>query len=479
MNTSREVSSKTELEQAKVAQCGICSTLRFNPDHHPSSRYSLYRLLLEDCSACSGPSPISDNAQLCAFCRHLRPEHMIKCDSPRQSPFERRGRCGCTTTYELRIELGSFAELRARPDCAFCRFVAHAVGVHFDVRGGPKRFPSMNFALLVLDLCPVNLKGFRHGYEASITCDLLPGKVGIRVKDLHDSGTKRPPEGKKRSRKSGRPPPPIHAWPLVEPLISWDRVREMMAECLSEHSQCEPAPVGVLPSEFRLIDVKARRLVHAGSAFQHPFVALSYVWGKPSKPTSGGQSALLKDETLANLLQTIDDALTICTLLDHSYLWVDRLCTTQNANASASAIYTSATLVLVASNSPTAHAGIAGLTSSPRPCSQTQESFRGHQYTSALPSFRASVRRSAWSKHEWTYMEAVVAKRVLYFSAVEVWFSCEVEDKREDLFFPRKMDGDGSVQRRQTLGYRLLGCRRGGGLLGGASGGGRWGGNGV
>jgi hypothetical protein len=80
------------------------------------------------------------------------------------------------------------------------------------------------------------------------------------------------------------------------------------------------------PSTVRyqyLIECQTRTLVPAED---HPYVALSYVWG----PIHGIFKFTDDSEQLPTKLpRTIEDAITVTQKLDFRYLWVDRYCINQ------------------------------------------------------------------------------------------------------------------------------------------------------
>jgi hypothetical protein len=91
-----------------------------------------------------------------------------------------------------------------------------------------------------------------------------------------------------------------------------------------------------LPATFRVIDVQRRRLVQMPLGFPR-FVALSYVWGHHPDPaklfaTKANIEALRRDGGLpeSDMPATVEDAMEVCRRLGEPYLWVDRLCITQD-----------------------------------------------------------------------------------------------------------------------------------------------------
>ena len=198
-----------------------------------------------------------------------------------------------------------------------------------------------------------------------------------------------------------------------------------------------------MPAHFRVIDVRRRRIISAPPACR--YVALSYVWGSNpdmSKMTSRATlSSLGKDGGLlaSNTARTINDAVTICCQLKEDYLWVDQYCIIQDDErdkaeqiASMSQIYSSAVLVIVITDGDM-NAGIPGVS-----CERAQKQLRfqlaGVNFINELPSWSPVTvgGESAWSTRGWTYQEAILAKKKLYFTSAQSFFESEESVLNED-----------------------------------------------
>lgn len=186
-----------------------------------------------------------------------------------------------------------------------------------------------------------------------------------------------------------------------------------------------PSPIGRLPSDFRLIDVGTRHCVTVGPTFDGTFTALSYVWGSGM---GVGQAGPAFD--LHNPPHTIEDALHACKELGQKYLWIDQICINQddpedkaNQIASMAAIYSSASLVIVAARGESVHSGLSGMHLA-RPKLQARESFLDFQLAS-VPDFDADISGSIWSTRGWTLQEVALANIKVYFSSTGVWLQYE------------------------------------------------------
>ncbi|KAJ3579535.1 hypothetical protein NPX13_g1027 [Xylaria arbuscula] len=230
----------------------------------------------------------------------------------------------------------------------------------------------------------------------------------------------------------------------VPPCFDWAVARRWMTVCDNEHNTCHrEIGAGKLPTSFRLIDVQSESLVDAPVEQYPSFVSLSYVWGaEPSHSitTRRDNLALLKQPgSLSDLPRTVRDAMEVCKRLGERYLWVDRLCIVQDDKKdkygqirSLEAIYSRATLVIVAACGDSIQSGLTGISDScPREPYQLPTSIFGFTLSNKLSGFDKAI-RTTWNERGWTYQEAVLARRKLYFTRAEIWFECAERLQREN-----------------------------------------------
>lgn len=113
-------------------------------------------------------------------------------------------------------------------------------------------------------------------------------------------------------------------------------VRRKLRDCLSSHTMCHIPAVGFAPS--RLLEVSPDlsqthiRLFETDRSRQPKWACLSYVWGTEQlhKTTKGCLLQYMKGICIADLPQTIQDAVTVCRTFDIPNLWVDSLCIVQD-----------------------------------------------------------------------------------------------------------------------------------------------------
>jgi hypothetical protein len=99
-------------------------------------------------------------------------------------------------------------------------------------------------------------------------------------------------------------------------LVHADLIKSWLGECTDGHDQCAPTQQTSL-SSLRVIDCINECVIVAPTPCL--YVALSYVWGKPSECED-----LDTEFSVMNLPQTVKDSLEVTRMTGHQYLWVDR-----------------------------------------------------------------------------------------------------------------------------------------------------------
>lgn len=239
-------------------------------------------------------------------------------------------------------------------------------------------------------------------------------------------------------------------------MVSWVSLMGRINECYETHTECQREPRCSLPPGFRVIDVSRRCLVEKSSC---RFVALSYVWGfNPQSSLLAASRATVdgmkKDGGLPALRmpQTIEDAIEICVRMGERYLWADRLCIIQddandmkNQIEAMGGIYSSAQIVLVAAYGDSMEFAIPGV-GDPRKVVQHSEDVLDLRITNVIRDVKDDP-LDVWATRGWTYQEAVLSNRRLYFTNTRAFFECErfichedqfnVEQSRNEIFSTR------------------------------------------
>jgi hypothetical protein len=229
----------------------------------------------------------------------------------------------------------------------------------------------------------------------------------------------------------------------VSPIIDISIVKNWMRACETGHSRCKLLPpMSSNESRFRLIDVQEQRIVDAAQSER--YIALSYVWGP-------GTVAVLTKGTLPQyslkgglqakqLPQTIIDCIKLVRDLGERYLWVDSLCIIQDDDddkleqlRTMDDVYRSAWLVVVAAAGNDAHAGLCRVSHLQRREWQKRETVCGLPYITAQPPLRDVLKQAIWSSRGWTFQEALLARRILFLTEDQMYWSCKCNNWREDM----------------------------------------------
>lgn len=216
---------------------------------------------------------------------------------------------------------------------------------------------------------------------------------------------------------------------VIDPnCIDCDVLQTWIQACQTSHDICGgPASI-----PLKLINCKSRAVEKLGEHV--PYVALSYVWGKADH-----QSYYLDDGGLlaAELPKTIEDAISVSLALRFEYLWVDKYCINQHGPEKAieigrmDEIYQGAEVVIIDVAGKDPNLGLAGV--GRRRNRQPQVSAGGHTSVSLFGHPINNVRSSKLASRGWTYQEAVLARRRLFFTEDQVYFECHVESHMETL----------------------------------------------
>lgn len=172
------------------------------------------------------------------------------------------------------------------------------------------------------------------------------------------------------------------------------------------------------------------------------YVALSYVWGPSADPSavssSPGNRRRPNRLVESELPLTVKDAIQVATRLGLRFLWVDRYCIPQTnvehkrqAILNMNQVYAGAELTIVALYGNSIHAGLPGVSVQARSGGTRQVALPRAQTISTLPHFTQVIRESIWATRAWTYQEARLSRRCLFFSKYQLYYSCHEETLSE------------------------------------------------
>ncbi|KAH8707084.1 heterokaryon incompatibility protein-domain-containing protein, partial [Phaeosphaeriaceae sp. PMI808] len=183
------------------------------------------------------------------------------------------------------------------------------------------------------------------------------------------------------------------------------------------------------------------------------YFALSYVWGvpKPNTETHGAISPYSTQLLRAELPQVIQDAIQVVKNLrevGQRYLWVDKFCIDQNnlkdkhhQIKSMDAVYENAVATIVAASGDGADCGLPGVGPVPR-SPQPTACTNGKRLVSTLPHVSIALKDTIWMSRGWTYQEAMLSRRCIVFTDLQVYFicrkstQCEAMNKHDSLRAP-------------------------------------------
>ncbi|KAI0860798.1 heterokaryon incompatibility protein-domain-containing protein [Xylaria cubensis] len=220
----------------------------------------------------------------------------------------------------------------------------------------------------------------------------------------------------------------------VTPLIHTRLLQQWIASCITEHHKCcetrFSTPLSL--ANIRLIDVRKRQLIVHDTSCR--YIALSYVWG----PKTTGLLTRATLETFSregslghgDLPRTICDAISLVADLGERYLWVDSLCIIQDDHSDKrqylpmmGEIYNTAMMVVVAAVE-NAHSGLPGRGDYKRQQPRMTETIQGIDFTLGQPELWDYLPTTIWSTRGWTYQEAQLARRTLFITDSQVYWSC-------------------------------------------------------
>ncbi|CAG9983731.1 unnamed protein product [Clonostachys byssicola] len=229
--------------------------------------------------------------------------------------------------------------------------------------------------------------------------------------------------------------------------VDYTMLRGWLDLCLSHeaHDVCRQDEEGIHIPGFRLVDVEDMCIWEDREEHAPPFATLSYVWGTEPflRLVKDNLEALMTPGSLRNapLPLTISDAIEVCRNLQIRYIWIDSLCIIQDDESdmletidSMDTIYRQSIVTIVAAAGVNAHAGIPGVRPGTRTLVQQQLEVRGvplidsvdHRQLRMQTSYEEPqwISGTPWAQRAWTFQEALVSRRILFFTAELVYWSC-------------------------------------------------------
>ncbi|TGO18645.1 hypothetical protein BTUL_0008g00260 [Botrytis tulipae] len=185
------------------------------------------------------------------------------------------------------------------------------------------------------------------------------------------------------------------------------------------------------------------------------YVALSYTWQdsassenkKPFRLLEDNLKMLIQPGALRNTSQSplpkvILDAIELTNRLGQRYLWVDRLCIIQDQEIATMSevmrmdqVYAGAYVTIVAAGKFGLFNKLTATLSDPK--FKNKGGFA--EQTWKIQAHYLSLSKSTWAKRAWTYQEAILSKRVIFFCKSTAFWQCECATWDMDFLPPGKI----------------------------------------
>ncbi|KAL9114913.1 MAG: hypothetical protein Q9227_001156 [Pyrenula ochraceoflavens] len=234
--------------------------------------------------------------------------------------------------------------------------------------------------------------------------------------------------------------PVIHT--TLENEVNYAMLASGLNHCMKTHRKCGHIREKKSPLPYlKLIDCIKGSIVLTSPAER--YLALSYVWDKSTSQStalSGSQNALSTAQApLTDAPLTIRDAVIVVRNLGRRYLWVDKLCIDHADIAERSlmirnmdSIYENAEATIVALNGEHAGSGLPGVSTVTR-VPQPSHIVAEGRLVSSCPPILAAIHNTTWAARGWTYQEARLSRRCLFFSSHQVYLVCNEITRSEAL----------------------------------------------
>ncbi|EGX94250.1 HET domain-containing protein [Cordyceps militaris CM01] len=219
--------------------------------------------------------------------------------------------------------------------------------------------------------------------------------------------------------------------------------------CLQSHPVCRAVTTWNHKVPQRLLyvgrsgDEDVLRLVDTAGTSPGAYTALSYSWGGAvtTKTTRANMAEMKQHIRLADLQDTLVDAVVLTRALGVDYLWVDSLCIVQDSiedwereSAKMASVYANA-LITIASVSSTSAAVFARTVQTEPEPALIKARLIGqsgiHWRWQTNPDERAP--KEPWAQRGWTLQEQVLSSRLLMLSATEMQWVCKQAETCECL----------------------------------------------
>lgn len=332
---------------------------------------------------------------------------------------------------------------RRRP-CSMCGFIASVIRESDDIKKSRQEGVKYTMQVASLVVQEAKLMALRK------TPTPVPRAICLRVAKSIDAGW-----GSRNERQDLEignceylipapailPTSKIHRGAWDQDHVDFGLIKSWLDHCKkhenSTHLHCRSSEFDAV-SGLNVIDCDTKQLTERPA--DHLYVALSYVWGPVQKPKDS-KERLRPVSLLDAAPRTILDAVAATVALGYRYLWVDRYCIPQDDLEEKKRqlnmmgqIYASADLTIVAAAGENDQFGLPGAGTHPiisRPPRKVAV-LRECLFTSVV-DLSTLLSETKWKTRGWTFQEAQLSRRRLYFTNSEVVLHCKRHTYYESL----------------------------------------------
>ncbi|CZR51446.1 uncharacterized protein PAC_01322 [Phialocephala subalpina] len=208
---------------------------------------------------------------------------------------------------------------------------------------------------------------------------------------------------------------------------------------------CKPPDEPEERHKIRCIDVNSVQIVPL--TIWERYVALSYVWG--FQPESKNETGVSNPEyppsiRFPDLPQTIQDAIVATRALGVQYLWVDALCIDQKSEKDKNeqlermgSIYENSHVTIVASATSSSSEGIPRFERARMDVAQFNAVIgEARVVFKSQRGWASEIFDGSWTTRGWTFQEALLSRRCLFFGDFQVVFHCRQNTSLESIAPP-------------------------------------------
>ena len=225
---------------------------------------------------------------------------------------------------------------------------------------------------------------------------------------------------------------PVPVRSVSSTAVNYELLKSLISQCQESHTLCNKAYSQCNLSYIYLIDCLEERVVKEQPS--QKYLTLSYVWGKatsePSHQNSYQEGFPNSHFSFSEAPPTVQDAIRVARNLGRKYIWVDKYCIDQNDGSekkmmleNMGQIYSNAEATLVALYGDNDAAGLPGVSHTLRTPQPRFQAATGC-LISSCPPISTLIQRSRWATRGWTYQEARLSRRCLFFTEYQVYVTC-------------------------------------------------------